>query len=58
MCEVNGIKTTVSVKLYLPSEEVAEVNLLEQSIGKALKIKDGTFNAVFDPYEIKTFKIK
>ncbi|MCL4408601.1 MAG: glycosyl hydrolase-related protein [Thermotogae bacterium] len=58
MYEVNGIKTTVSVKLYLPSEEVAEVNLLEQSIGKTVKIKDGTFNATFEPYEIKTFKIK
>jgi alpha-mannosidase len=58
MYEVNGIKTTVSMKLNLPSEEVIEVDLLEQSIGKAVKIKDRTFNAIFEPYEIKTFKIK
>ncbi|MGC9218913.1 MAG: alpha-mannosidase [Athalassotoga sp.] len=56
--ETNGVTIEADVKLFMPVKEVIEVDLLEQPIGKTLKIKNNSFQTTFKPYEIKTFKVK
>jgi alpha-mannosidase len=55
--EAHGCRATVTLSTGLPVESVEEVNLLEEN-GKPRAIKDGRVRLSFNPYQIRTLKLK
>lgn len=55
--EANGKRTNAAVSFGFEAAEAVEVDMLETNIVEKLELQDNGFKTVFQPYEIRTFRV-